>query len=98
MEFEEPKLTDYEANSSDDGAETPASIVPLHIRRQISLEKSQLDLKPAELIKLINEANIEKTEAEMREAERNYKVIDVPCATPTPLVILNPEECKTSET
>jgi hypothetical protein len=76
----------------------------------VSLEKSVCDLKDIELRKIITQANIEKTEEEMREAERNYKVIDIPMdyftkkavkVTPqmmTPLIsVENPEENKYSD-
>ena len=85
MEFEDlVKLTEYESNDSQESPNTPitpitpASLVPLHIKKQMSLEKSICDLKDTELRKLITSANIEKTEPQMREAERNYKVIDIP--------------------
>lgn len=120
LEFEDlVKLTEFEFESNDSQESpntpitpiTPASVVPLHIKKQISLEKSICDLKDSELKKLITSANIEKTEAEMREAERNYKVIDIGLdyfklkdvsltekeLTSTLLSIENPEESKTCE-
>ena len=59
----------------------------------MSLEKCSLGIKQAELVKLIEAANIIKTEAEMREAERNYKMIDIALEAPIQISnIENPEE------
>ena len=65
----EPSLGDICCIDGDE----PDELIPEHVNRLIQLEDFDLKIRPSELEQMVIDLSVNKSEKEMRQAEKEYK-------------------------